>query len=406
MKIALFHNLPSGGAKRHTFEQVRELARRGHEIIEFAPTTAELDFCSLAPYVKQQRIYELKPLEPLRMRLPLVTPYVHSIQGIITLRRTEHLCQVIAREIDDDHFDLAFVKDCQLIMNPYVLPYLRTQSIFQCHHGLRHQVESLKSDKADRTLTLNRVKGLYYSPARLLFQHKFLTDQRRNVQSASRVLTNSVFSKDLLAKYYGVPSHVVYPGINTKVFQPQPIDKQNYVLSVGGLFYSKGYRFLVSALSRIDPIRRPSLFVVADRSDSDEEKRVCGMAAASGVELHIEKITDDRRLVQVYNQALVFVYAPLQEALGMAPLEALACGTPVVAVGEGGVRETVLDGVTGWLVGRDVEAFAHSLESLLSDDKARHRMGQAGIDCVRRHWTWEHAIDSLEEEFRETKNAV
>jgi len=37
MKIALYHNLPSGGAKRHTYEQVMELAQRGHELVEFAP---------------------------------------------------------------------------------------------------------------------------------------------------------------------------------------------------------------------------------------------------------------------------------------------------------------------------------------------------------------------------------
>jgi glycosyltransferase involved in cell wall biosynthesis len=83
----------------------------------------------------------------------------------------------------------------------------------------------------------------------------------------------------------------------------------------------------------------------------------------------------------------------------MAPLEAMACGTPVVAVGEGGVRETVLNNITGWVVQRDPHKFAKRLEALLEDDKTRLSMGQAGIDYVMSQWTWQRAVDRLEHEF-------
>ncbi|HEY9706982.1 MAG TPA: glycosyltransferase, partial [Oculatellaceae cyanobacterium] len=76
-----------------------------------------------------------------------------------------------------------------------------------------------------------------------------------------------------------------------------------------------------------------------------------------------------------------------------------ACGTPVVAVAEGGVRETVIDGVTGWLVERDCEAFVEKLEMLLFSDKMRLSMGQAGVEYVSKNWTWGHAVDLLENEF-------
>jgi glycosyltransferase involved in cell wall biosynthesis len=173
----------------------------------------------------------------------------------------------------------------------------------------------------------------------------------------------------------------------------------DYVLCVGSIIYSKGYRFLISALACIDAGKRPKLFIAANSRDHEEEKVVRSMALRLGVELHIEEITDDERLVQVYNQAKVFVYAPMQEALGMAPLEAMACSTPVVAVAEGGVRETVLDGVTGLLVKRDVNAFVDRLETLLWNDKKRLHMGQAGVEYVRKNWTWSRAVDRLESEF-------
>jgi glycosyltransferase involved in cell wall biosynthesis len=399
MRIALFHNLPSGGAKRHTYEQVRELVQRGHEIVEFAPTTADLDYCSFAPYVKEQRIFELRPVRQMQRRIPLLTPYVHTLQGIMTLRRTEQLNQTIAREIDADNFDLVFVKDCHIVMNPYALRYLSTPAVFQCHHGLRHRLELTTANSAHQSWS-EQLKTLYYSSAQILYQNKFKADETRNIQSSTLVLTNSEFSRQLLSEHYQVNSHVIYPGINAELFKPQSVTKSDYVLCVGALIYSKGYRFLIAALAHIDARRRPKLFIAANSRHLTEEKIVKEMASKLGVELCIERITDDNRLAQVYNQAQAFVYAPMQEALGMAPLEAMACGTPVVAVEEGGVKETVLDDVTGWLVTRDPKLFAEKLEMLLSDTPIRQRMGQAGVEYVRRNWSWGKAVDKLEHQFK------
>lgn len=399
MRIALFHNLPSGGAKRHTYEQVRELARRGHKIIEFAPSTADINYCSFAPYVEGRYIFDASDGGDWQRRIPLLTPYIHAAQGIAKLRRTMRLNEVIAHEIDASNFDLVFAKDCHIVMNPYVLRFLQTRTVFQCHHGLRHRIEFGQTNNTIHPSLFHKLKTAYYRPAQTLFYHKLRRDEVRNAQSASLVLTNSEFSKQLISEHYQIDSHVVYPGINTMLFKPRPIPKSDYVLCVGALLYSKGYRFLISALARIDVKRRPKLFIAANSRNKEEESIICEMATRLGIDLQIETITDDERLVQVYNQAQVFVYAPLQEALGMAPLEAMACGTPVVAVSEGGIRETVLNEVTGWLVERNADQFAERLQALLADDKARLDMGQAGIDYVRRQWTWQRAVDRLEYEF-------
>ena len=404
MKIALFHNLPSGGAKRHTYEQIRELARRGHKITEFAPSTAELDYCSLTPYISDRYIFDASPQKDWKLRIPLLTPYIHAVNGMAKLQRTERLNQGIAHRIDEGNFELVFAKDCHIVMNPYVLRFLQTRTVFQCHHGLRHRIELGQANNTRQASLFQKLKAVYYRPAQIMFNRRIKKDEVRNIQGASRVLTNSEFSKQLISKYYQVESHIVYPGINTTLFQPQPISKLDYVLCVGALLYSKGYRFLISALASIDVKRRPKLFIAANSKNHEEENVIREMAVRSGVELHIEQVTDDERLVQIYNQAKVFIYAPIQEALGMAPLEAMACGTPVVAVAEGGIRETVLDGVTGWLVERDYEAFVERLEMLLLNDKMRLRMGQAGIEYVRKNWTWSYAVDCLENEFRFSKH--
>lgn len=399
MRIALFHNLPSGGAKRHTYEQVKELARRGHVIVEYAPSTANMDYCSFMPFVKEQRVYEAPRLNLTHKRLPLVTPYFHALQLAAYLRQTDDVNMTIARSIDSEQYDLALVKDCQIMSNPFVLRHLVTRSIFQCHHGGRPTFDRRRRLAQDAKSVSASLKKLYYSPAHAAVARYMDRHEIANIRSADRVLTNSRYSEGILLDLFGVKSSAIYPGIDTQLFSPKNLPEADYVLSVGALIYSKGHRFVVSALAQIDAAMRPKLFIAANSRDPDEERAVRAMAAEAGVDLHVETITDSQRLVDVYNQAKVFVYAPLQEALGLAPLEAMACATPVVAVGEGGVQETILHGSTGYLVDRDPVQFARFLEQLLFDSKLRTEMGAAAADYVRTQWTWPKAVDELEKQF-------
>jgi len=91
--------------------------------------------------------------------------------------------------------------------------------------------------------------------------------------------------------------------------------------------------------------------------------------------------------VELYNRARLFLYAPYLEPFGLAPLEAMACGTPVVAVREGGVRETVIHGETGLLTERDEHAFSETVKELLQNVKKRRSMSTRAIRTVREFWT-------------------
>jgi glycosyltransferase involved in cell wall biosynthesis len=92
----------------------------------------------------------------------------------------------------------------------------------------------------------------------------------------------------------------------------------------------------------------------------------------------------------------VLAYAPRLEPFGFAPLEASACGLPVVAVAEGGMRETVIDGVNGLLCDPDTQAMANVLQRLLDDPTFAKRLGANGRALVQEHWSLEAAVDRLE----------
>jgi glycosyltransferase involved in cell wall biosynthesis len=77
----------------------------------------------------------------------------------------------------------------------------------------------------------------------------------------------------------------------------------------------------------------------------------------------------------------------------------MACGTPVVAVREGGILETVLHRKTGLLIERDGPQFATAIEQLLNDPHLAAEYGREGREYVLRQWTWRSLITILESQF-------
>jgi len=91
----------------------------------------------------------------------------------------------------------------------------------------------------------------------------------------------------------------------------------------------------------------------------------------------------------------------LYESFGMVALEAMACGTPVIASRVGGLTYTVRDGETGFLVPeRDPKALAARLEQLLTDDVLRRRMGERAAK-VAAEYSWTVVTDAIEALYEE-----
>jgi glycosyltransferase involved in cell wall biosynthesis len=91
------------------------------------------------------------------------------------------------------------------------------------------------------------------------------------------------------------------------------------------------------------------------------------------------------------------LYAPRLEPFGYAPLEANACGTPVIAVAEGGVRETIQDGVNGILVEHASASMAAAIERLMLDDELHRNLSIQAHKLAREIWSLGPSIDRLEQ---------
>ncbi|MEU2715367.1 glycogen synthase [Streptomyces sp. NPDC007205] len=222
--------------------------------------------------------------------------------------------------------------------------------------------------------------------------------ERTAIEAADAVIAVSgAMREDILACYPALDPaavHVVHNGIDTRLYRPDHgsdaltrhgIDPgRPYVLFVGRITRQKGVPHLLRAVRDIEPGAQVVLCAGApDTPEIDREFRELFeelSRARTGV-FWIPRMLPRPEVIQLLTRAAVFVCPSVYEPLGIVNLEAMACGTPVVASRVGGIPEVVDDGRTGVLVDADEEfetRLAGALDTVLGDPAAARRMGEAG----------------------------
>ena len=166
------------------------------------------------------------------------------------------------------------------------------------------------------------------------------------------------------------------------------------VLAVARLVERKGVGEIVAAMRSVADAE----VVIAggpERSrlgEDPEARRLGALARRHGVADRVELRgrVERRDRPALFRSGDVAVCVPWYEPFGIVPLEAMACGVPVVASGVGGLVDTVVDGVTGVHVPpRDPERLGDALRSLLADPQRRWRLGAAGARRARERYSWD-----------------
>jgi glycosyltransferase involved in cell wall biosynthesis len=277
-------------------------------------------------------------------------------------------------------------------MAPYFLKYIQKPTVYYCQQPPRNE------KILDKVSKQKRKKRILEPLIQLYVNHVVKSElklDQKNVEFAKYTLANSYYSHESILKSYGINSFVSYLGVDIELFRPLNIPKKDFVLSVGTCIPPKGYEFIIKSLAEIDSDKRPKLYIVSNMGDDQWKEYLAELAQDKGVDLEILSLVDDQKLVKLYNEALLVLYAPYLEPFGLVPLEAMACGTPVVAVKEGGVRETVNNQETGILTDRDEVLFAEEVVKLLYDDEKRLSMSLKAIETVTSYWTLEHASERM-----------
>jgi glycosyltransferase involved in cell wall biosynthesis len=384
MKVAIFHNLSSGGAKRALYTFSEFLTNSGHEVEVFVPSTANESYLPLEEVVKEVTVFDVK----------------RSIAGVISsalrnyplsiLADLERTQRNIADVINGQDFDVVLSEQDRYTYSPFFLRYSEKPTIYYCQQPW-NQEAALRDMAREKLFQSPRPREKIMSIMSNCLGRRVRKIDKKNASFAKNILTNSYFSRESILRSYGRNSYVSYLGVDTEVFKPLGVPKEDFVLSVGRITPRKGFDFIVSSLGTIDSKIRPRLIIVSDEVEIHFKNYLEQFAQETGVDLQIKRSIADDELVLLYNKARLVLYAPYLEPFGLIPLEAMACGTPVVAVKEGGVRESVVHNKTGVLTERDENMFAEAVTELLSNEKKMIDMSQKAIECIEEYWTVEKA---------------
>jgi D-inositol-3-phosphate glycosyltransferase len=206
----------------------------------------------------------------------------------------------------------------------------------------------------------------------------------------------------------GVPRSqmaLVPSGVNTDRFRPDgPAEPRDpdvpRILTVGRLVERKGYEDLIRALPAV-PVAE--LIVVGgppDGSVADHPyaRKLRALAERCGVghRVRLAGAVASADMPRWYRSADLLAAAPWYEPFGLTPLEAMACGVPVVGTAVGGLTDTVVDGVTGDLVpARDPRALGSALRRLVGDDVRRFSYSAAAVDRATHSYSWRRVATQL-----------
>jgi glycosyltransferase involved in cell wall biosynthesis len=213
----------------------------------------------------------------------------------------------------------------------------------------------------------------------------------RFADTADLVLTPSDFvAHRLRAQGVRPPIEVIPTGIDLDQFRPGGCaaarrllgfgPDERLLLYVGRLDREKNLEFLTDAVARV---REPGVrFVLVGRGTQAESLRRLASVRGLGDRVEFRGGVAPDRLPAYYRAANVFVFASTTETQGLAVLEAMACGLPVVAVRASGIEEVVTDGVSGLLVPEDAEAFAAAVDQILADADLGAKLATGGREAA------------------------
>jgi D-inositol-3-phosphate glycosyltransferase len=240
--------------------------------------------------------------------------------------------------------------------------------------------------------------------------------EKRVVSEADHIIAECPQDQEDLIRYYdanpdkitiipcGFNPHEFYPLDRLLARMVLKIDpSENIILQLGRMVPRKGIDNVVRALANVRTMGLPlRLIIVGGESDDEDNNPELMRLKELTRELHVEEsVTFAGRqnrdvLKYYYSAADIFITTPWYEPFGITPLEAMACGTPVIGSNVGGIKYSVEDGKTGYLVPpNDVDTLSQRIYELLSEPVLLNRMKRNAIRRVNSLFTWSRVSDMM-----------
>ena len=367
VRVTVVHNLKEGGARRRLSNQ---MAHMTCDIVEVCLETA-------TPIRSDATVM------PLRQRAPSRSRLVRPPLRYLDLAALVHAWHRAADTVRNSGAEVVYLNPCRYLQAPPVLLERIPPTLYFCDETRR--VDNETTGQASRNQSTATMYGPLYAAERNL--------DRRATSRASRLATNSRYTASEIARVYHRDAEVVTLGVAESLLSAPPHEHSGpHLLSVGALVRGKGHDLALRSVAMTS--RRRPVVIVAPRPEPFEEARLRALAAEVGVALDLRVAISDVELAELYATAQATLYLAQREPLGLASLEAQACGSPVIVADEGGLPETIIDGVTGWKAPRVPAMIAKAID-LLEDTSIREAASVAA-KAHGREWSWPASSAKIE----------
>ena len=397
MKIAIWHNLRSGGGKRALYDHVVGLLARGHTLEAWCPPTADREYLPLSPLIPEHVVDLAWPTGRFSDKFGITSLTARQLAAMDT-----H-CRACAEEIGRGGFDILFANSCVFFRTTPIGRLVSIPSVIYLQEPYRWLYEAMPRlpwlappDRSASLLNPSTLKAAIVDWKLIRNLRLQAREEFENAAGFSGILVNSYFSRESVLRAYGLDADVCYLGIDSDLFVDKTLNRTNSLIGLGSITPPKNVRLCIEAVGKVSAPRPTLVWVgnIADPAYLDEMK---ALAHSRDVVFEAKVGVSDSELIDMLNHAMALLYAPRLEPFGLAPLEANACGLPVIAVAEGGVRETMVNQVTGLLVDNSPAAMAEAIERLSSDRSLARKLGANARLAVKEKWNINAAIDRLEQ---------
>lgn len=357
MKIAVFHELTPLSGARKVVEEYGKILSKSHIIDLFYVDEHEDNS------VKKifHKVYFFKIREK---RWEGNNWSAKIYKDTVELIKLYFLHKRIALIIQEEKYDFVFVHPSKFTQAPFLLRLI-DKTVYFCQEPLRIVYDNLLKIPDD----INLIKKNYEKLNRKI--RKFI--DRGNIKKADIVLANSLFSQENIKKAYGINASLCYLGVDTKKFYPVNIKKKFDVLFVGEKADIEGYDLLKDTLKLY---KNPPIVEFVSRNRN-----------GSGI--------NEGALIKKINESRIVLALSRNEPFGLISIETMACGIPVIALSEGGFRESVINGKTGFLINRNPKDLKDKIDLFLNDSNLRNKLGKEGRNRVLANFTWEISVDNF-----------
>lgn len=336
LRIAIWHNLPSGGGKRQLYMHVQGLLQRGHYVESWCPDTADQKYLPLGTLVKEHIV-------------PLRGPRDHFHSPVRPLSITRQLldsmeeqCRVCAEEISAGEFDVLFANACMFLRTTPIGGMVNLPSAIYLGEPYRWFYEAMPElpwiAPAASVEQRFSFRSLWQRTRGESTLNSIRIQARAELEYLKRfdvVLANSIFSRETILRTYNLESRVCYLGVDSDYYRPTGEPKERFVVGLGTIYHGKGVDRAIRAIGTIAAAKRPPLVWIGNGAWEDELEGYKRLAHALKVDFIPKVHIPDTEVVSLLSRATAMVFTSRLEPFGLAPLEANACGTPVVVGGRG-----------------------------------------------------------------------